>query len=69
MKQSTRKDPVAVTTAIQALVKLGDAYGIEAVHQVYADAIGELMADREREVWRTKVSDGQREMFALLEKF
>ncbi|MGH8519846.1 MAG: hypothetical protein ACREU9_00070 [Gammaproteobacteria bacterium] len=62
-----RKDPIAVTQAIQALTKLGDAYGLEAVHHVYAEAVGELMAGREREVWRAKVTEGQREMFALLE--
>lgn len=60
------KQPAAVVAAIQALTKLADVYGVEAVNHAYAEAIAETMACRERDVWRVKIQDGQREM-ALLE--
>lgn len=61
-----KKQPHAVTAVTAALIKLGTDHGIEAVHAVYTETIAELMADRERTVWRARVSEAQGEMFALL---
>lgn len=61
-----KKQPHGVTAVTQALIKLGTDHGLEAVHDVYATVIGELMAEREREAWRTRVTEAQGEMFALL---
>ena len=60
-----RKEPVAVTQAIQLLVKLGDQHGIEVIHTVYAEAVAEMMGARERDAWRVKITEAQGE-FALL---
>lgn len=60
------KQPVAVKVAIAALVRLAETHGIEAVNSVYAEVIAEVMACRERDVWRVRVTEGQKEM-ALLE--
>lgn len=62
-----KKEPVVVTSMIQALTKLGTTHGIEVVHFIYSEAVAELMACSARDAWRAKVSEGQREMFALLE--
>lgn len=60
-----KKQPHALTAVTQALIKLGTDHGIEAVHAVYKETIAELMADREREAWRARVTEAQGEMFAL----
>lgn len=65
----TSKEPIALTEAVRTLVKLGEGYGIGKVHHAYAEAIAELMACQERDAWRNKIVEGQREMFAMLEKF
>jgi len=60
-----QKQPAAVNAAIQTLTKLGGSHGVEAVNIAYAEAIAELMACRERDVWRAKVTEGQRDMALL----
>ena len=62
---TTRKH---VTAAIQTLIKLAETHGLEALNHVYGEAVAELMDGKERDVWRVKVADGQREM-ALLEAY
>lgn len=62
----TKKQPHAVTAVTAALIKIGTEHGLEAVHAVYTETIAELMACRERDAWRTRVSEAQGEMFALL---
>lgn len=61
------KQPAAITAAIQGLVKLAEQHGLEAVHLAYSESIAECMACRERDVWRSRITEGQRE-FALLER-
>lgn len=60
------RQPAAVTAAIQTLVKLGDSHGVEAINYVYSEAVAELMACETRDVWRARITEGQREM-ALIE--
>ncbi len=65
----TRKhQPAAVLAAIAALTKLAESHGIGALNTAYAEAVAEHMACKERDVWRVRVSDGQKEM-ALLEPY
>lgn len=61
-----RKEPIAVTNAIAALVKIGEQHGLDAVHRAYAEAIAEIMGTRERDAWRVKIAEAQGEL-ALLE--
>lgn len=68
MTAKNGKHPAAVTSAIQLLIKLADSHGIEVVNTVYAEAVAEHMACKERDVWRVRVADGQREM-ALIEGY
>lgn len=60
------KTPAVIKGAIDGLVRLGEGHGLVAVNHAYAEAVAELMAIRERDVWRMRVAEGQREM-ALLE--
>lgn len=60
------KAPTMVKAGIEEFVKLGERHGIDALNYAYAEAVAELMARRERDVWRMRVAEGQREM-ALLE--
>lgn len=62
MKNGVRQ-PVAVTTAVQVLVKLGVTYGVEAINSAYAEAIAATMATRAHDSWIARITDGQAEVF------
>lgn len=62
----TKKQPHAISAVTAALIKVGQDHGVEGVHACYREAIAELMAGKERDAWRTRVTEAQGEMFALL---
>lgn len=60
------RQPAAIQLAVDAFIQLGEKHGLEAVHEVYAQAVSCLKAEEARRDWVTRITGAQSE-FALIE--
>ena len=61
------RQTAAVAAITQGLIRLAETQGINAAHTAYADAISAIMAEETRSTWKERITEAQRDTFALLE--